>query len=285
MVNGGLWKLEAISISVDISEGKRKGFDDIFQSILSEDILEAESLIMSYLPHFNPFPGHPWLSSASPAFEGVEALVMTVRSISFMVDSTYQALHSSFNVILSVADHFAKLKTHMLSLLSSLSLLKLFKWILDQFLTFLQLKQSSASPRPAIPGSSNAADADCAAAAVGGASVAAVAPFTTPAEGNGAASSHWPLIAFFGLALGAPWLLWKMTQSARTAESSSSAALWSGTNKNRDVSTGPLARPLLVRSHRSLVRLLRTASRPPLRSPLRSLAHFAHSLAPGKVNF
>ena len=34
-------------------------------------------------------------------------------------------------------------------------------------------------------------------------------------------------------------------------------ALWSGTNKNRDVSTGPLARPF---------------------------AHFAHSLARGKVN-
>ena len=34
---------------------------------------------------------------------------------------------------------------------------------------------------------------------------------------------------------------------------------WGRTAKNRDVSTGPLARPLLVRSHRSLVRLLRTA--------------------------
>ena len=39
----------------------------------------------------------------------------------------------------------------------------------------------------------------------------------------------------------------------------------------------------LVHSHRSLVRLLR--SRPPLRSLIRSLAHFAHSLARGTVNY
>ena len=38
-------------------------------------------------------------------------------------------------------------------------------------------------------------------------------------------------------------------------------ALWSGANKNRDVSTGPLACPFA-----------------------RSLAHFAHSLARGTVN-
>jgi len=145
---------------------------------------------------------------------------MTVRSISFMVDSTYQALHSSFCVILSIADHFAKLKTHLLSLLSSVSLLKFFKWILDQFLTFLQLKQGSA-PKPAIPGS-DGTDGDCVKVITGGsgAAVAAVAPFSTPVDENHAPASHWPLIAFFGLALGTPWLLWKMTQSARTAEAS-----------------------------------------------------------------
>ena len=65
-------------------------------------------------------------------------------------------------------------------------------------------------------------------------------------------------------------------------------ALWSETNKNRDASTGPLARPCA----RSLAPLTRSRapdcllrSRPPLRSLIPSLAHFAHSLACGKVNF
>ena len=58
---------------------------------------------------------------------------------------------------------------------------------------------------------------------------------------------------------------------------SSGHALWSGTNKNRDVSTGPLARSLAPLT-RSLAPDCSLRSRPPLRS-------IAHSLARGKVNF
>ena len=64
-------------------------------------------------------------------------------------------------------------------------------------------------------------------------------------------------------------------------------ALWSGTSKNRDVSTGPLARPFacsLAPLTRSLAPDCSLRSRSPLRSLVRSLAHFAHSLARGKVN-
>ena len=56
-------------------------------------------------------------------------------------------------------------------------------------------------------------------------------------------------------------------------------AQWARTNKNRDVSTGPLARPF-ARSLAPLYGLLT-----PLRSLVRSLAHSAHYLACGKVNF
>ena len=60
--------------------------------------------------------------------------------------------------------------------------------------------------------------------------------------------------------------------------------LWSGTNKNRDISTGQLARSLAPLTH-SLAPDRSLCSRPPLRSLVRSLAHFAHSLAHGTVNF
>ena len=63
-------------------------------------------------------------------------------------------------------------------------------------------------------------------------------------------------------------------------------ARWSGTNKNRDVSTGPLARPFarsLAPLTRSLAPDCSLRSRPPLRSLVRSLAHFTHSLARGTV--
>ena len=67
-----------------------------------------------------------------------------------------------------------------------------------------------------------------------------------------------------------------------------SGALRSGSTKNRDVSTGSLARPFahsLAPLTRSLAPDCSLRSRPPLRSLARSLAHFAHSLARGKVNF
>ena len=66
-----------------------------------------------------------------------------------------------------------------------------------------------------------------------------------------------------------------------------SPSLWSITAKNTDCSTGPLACPFI----RSLAPLTRSLapdcslrSRPPLRSLVCSLAHFAHSLAHGTVN-
>ena len=61
-------------------------------------------------------------------------------------------------------------------------------------------------------------------------------------------------------------------------------ALWSGTNKNRDVSTGSLAHSLPPLT-RSLAPDCSLRLRPLLRSLIRSLAHFALSLARGKVIF
>ena len=68
-------------------------------------------------------------------------------------------------------------------------------------------------------------------------------------------------------------------------------ALWSETNKNRDVITGPLARPFapsrspLSPLTRSLAPDCLLCLRPLLRSLVCSLAHSPHSLARGKVNY
>lgn len=177
---------------------------------------------------FDAAANHPLLhsafQSASPAFEGVESLVLTVRSISVMVESTYQALHSSFCVILGVADHFSKLKDHLVLILSRLSVLRLFKWILDQLLTFLRLKQRRSQ------GSVDKSNADwsrqfsnCAAAA------STLTQHATTTSGVNArpdlsTPAHWPVIAFFGIALGAPWLLWKMVSTAQTSSETDSSS-------------------------------------------------------------
>ena len=68
-------------------------------------------------------------------------------------------------------------------------------------------------------------------------------------------------------------------------------ALWFRWLKNQDVSTGPLARSFALPFARLLAPLTHSLaldcslrSRPPLHSLVRSLAHFAHSLARGTVN-
>ena len=65
------------------------------------------------------------------------------------------------------------------------------------------------------------------------------------------------------------------------------STLWSRTAKNTDCSNGPIARPfgrLLALLTRLLVLDGTLCSHPLLRSLVRSLAHFAHSLAHGTVN-
>ena len=64
---------------------------------------------------------------------------------------------------------------------------------------------------------------------------------------------------------------------------SGGGALWSETNKNRDVSTGPLVRPFARTAHSFACSGL-LASLAPSAALTRSLAHFAHSLARGTVN-
>ena len=75
------------------------------------------------------------------------------------------------------------------------------------------------------------------------------------------------------------------TKDKRTDRQGS--APWSGSTKNRNVSTGPLARAfarLLAPLTRLLAPPYSLCLRTPLRSLARSLTHFAHSRARGKVN-
>ena len=76
-------------------------------------------------------------------------------------------------------------------------------------------------------------------------------------------------------------------RSKPPATGTTTSLLWARTTKNTDCSTWPLARPFarsLAPLTRSLAPDSTLRSRPPLRSLVRSLGHFAHSLARGTVN-
>ena len=78
----------------------------------------------------------------------------------------------------------------------------------------------------------------------------------------------------------------KKKNKNKMEEEKEKKTLWSIIAKNTDCSTGPPARPFvcsLAPLTRSLALDCSLRSCPPLRSLIRSLAHFAHSLARGKV--
>ena len=116
--------------------------------------------------------------------------------------------------MVGVADHFSKLKAHLVSLLSTLSLLKLFKWILDQILTLLRLKKrrrdAGLQNQASADWSKDFSDADVAP------SSAATASSTDGVVSATSSPSHWPVVAFFGIAVGVPYLLWKSVTSSAT---------------------------------------------------------------------
>ena len=116
--------------------------------------------------------------------------------------------------MVGVADHFSKLKAHLVSLLSTLSLLKLFKWILDQILTLLRLKKrrrdAGLQNQASADWSRDFADADVAP------SSDAPASSTDGVVSATSSPSHWPVVAFFGIAVGVPYLLWKSVTSSAT---------------------------------------------------------------------
>lgn len=141
--------------------------------------------------------------SSRQAFQSVESLVHAFGSISMMLESTYFALHSSFRAILGVADHFSRLRTQLFQICSSLALIKTIQLFIKRVLYLIGLRQrnpndeawsESASSNP-LGLQVNEALAELA---------------QQGANGVPVSRSSWPIILFFGLILGTPYLIWRL---------------------------------------------------------------------------
>ncbi|XP_014674570.1 PREDICTED: peroxisomal membrane protein PEX13-like [Priapulus caudatus] len=141
--------------------------------------------------------------SSRNAFQSIESIVHTVGSVSMMLESTYNALYSSFRAVLGVADHFSRLKNHMTQILSALALVKTLKWVVRQVLVLLRLRQSG------LPEDAWAEAAETAGVAYHG-------------DGNAKGKSTWPILLFFSVVLGGPWIIWRLLKSMMESESADS---------------------------------------------------------------
>ncbi|XP_077545450.1 peroxisomal biogenesis factor 13 isoform X3 [Haemaphysalis longicornis] len=134
--------------------------------------------------------------STRGAFHSVEAVVQAFASVSLLLESTYGALQSSFRAVVGVADQFGRLRLHLAQTLSALALLRSLRWLLARAWYLLTGRRGGVA----------AAEAAWGQAASGGAGL----PPTPPGDG----SSSWPIVAFFGFVVGAPWLLWRIFAAA-----------------------------------------------------------------------
>ncbi|KAH7975244.1 hypothetical protein HPB49_025306 [Dermacentor silvarum] len=123
---------------------------------------------------------------------------LAFASVSLLLESTYQALHSSFRAVVGVADQFGRLKLHLAHTLSALALVRSLRWLLLR--TWYLLRGNGMT------------EAAWNQATRAGSAIPSASP--PPADG----SSSWPIVAFFGFVVGAPWLLWRIFSAAAHRE-------------------------------------------------------------------
>eukprot|EP01147_Barroeca_monosierra_P010365 gene10365-2499_t len=116
------------------------------------------------------------------AFEMIERLVFAVSSVSAMLESSYDALYSSFMAVASVADHIDQLKEQTISIIKSLVRLRPLRRILAKFIRLLRCTPPSFLIE------------------------SEVATSTESEKGK----LPWPLIVFFALVVGSPFVIYSM---------------------------------------------------------------------------
>jgi len=130
------------------------------------------------------------------AFQSIESIVQAFSSVSMMLESSLNAIHSSFRAVLGVADQFSRLKLQTSQILASLAVVRFLRWLWRRVLIVLRL-------RPATGNSEELwrqmmGDAPQTAAQI------------LSAHGAGKTGSQWPGLVFFAFVIGGPYLIWKL---------------------------------------------------------------------------
>ncbi len=125
------------------------------------------------------------------AFQSIESIVQAFGSVSMMLESTYSAVFNSFRAVLGVADHFSRLKTHLAQVFSALALIRTLKWLYHRLLVLLRLRPGGLEE-----------DAWEAASKAG-------QEFLEKSANGKNGKASWPIMLFFAVVIGGPWLIWK----------------------------------------------------------------------------
>lgn len=125
------------------------------------------------------------------AFESVESIVNAFTSVSMMLDSTFQAVYNSFRAVVGVADNFSRLKMQLGQVFSAFAVFRLIRYLYRKLLVLLRLKPSGYAEEAWTLATDT------------------VEQLTAEAVTKDSKKASWPILVFFGIILGAPWLIWR----------------------------------------------------------------------------
>ena len=131
--------------------------------------------------------------SSRQAFQSIESIVQAFGSVAMMLESTYSAVFNSFRAVIGVADHFSRLKTHLAQVFSALAVIRTLKWLYRRLLVLLRLRKGGLEEDAWAEATSKLAEG-------------------LPGDKPGSKTS-WPILLFFAVIIGGPWLIWKFLNS------------------------------------------------------------------------
>ena len=130
------------------------------------------------------------------AFQSIEGIVQAFGSVAMMLESTYSAVYNSFRAVIGVADHFSRMRTHFAQIFSAFAVIKTLRWLYRRLLVLLRLREGGLQE-----------DVWSAAAQTMGEAAAGAK------GGDPKIRANWPLMLFFAVIIGGPYLIWKFLSS------------------------------------------------------------------------
>ncbi|KAM3606277.1 uncharacterized protein V6R79_013621 [Siganus canaliculatus] len=148
--------------------------------------------------------------SSRGAFQSIESIVQAFNSVSMMLDATFSAVYNSFRAVLDVANHLTRLRAHLTRVLSAFALVRTLRYLYRRLQRLLGRRSESEVEDLWADSASDALT-------------------TSTSRGVGAGVEDqtvksWPIILFFAVVLGGPYLIWKLLSS--TSGSEEAATNW-----------------------------------------------------------
>lgn len=136
--------------------------------------------------------------SSQPAFQSLESIVHAFSSISMMLDSTLNAVYSSFRAVLGMADQFSRMRTHLSKVFSALAIFRTAKWALHKLFYIFGLRRDNPINTAWSSAISN--------------SDTLSTGLLTEADIKKSKSS-WPITLFLAIIISAPYFIWRIISS------------------------------------------------------------------------